>query len=73
MRVQVAYTGAGRLVGGTIIRQDTPAHCRILPSTEYLVAEFEIPDAHATLDPADLWPRVTIDVGPAEHRLIVAD
>jgi hypothetical protein len=73
MRVQVAYTGEGRLLGGTVIRQDARAHCRILPSTEYLVAEFEIPAAHATLDPADLWPRVRIDVSAVEHTLIVAD
>jgi len=71
MRVQVAYNGEGRLLGGTIIRQDARAHGRILPSSEYLVAEFDIPPAHATLNPADLWSRVRIDVSAADHVLIV--
>jgi hypothetical protein len=73
VRVQVAYTGEGKLPGGTIIREGARAHCRILPSPEYLVAEFEVPAAHATRDPADLWPRVRIDVSAAEHVLTVAD
>jgi hypothetical protein len=73
MRVQVAYTEAGRLLAGTIIQPDAPAHCRILPSAEHLVAEFEIPAEHSALDPADLWPRVRVDVSGAEHTLIVSD
>jgi hypothetical protein len=73
MRVQVAYTREGRLLGGTVVRQDARAHCRILPASEHLVAEFEIPAAHAMLNPDDLWPRVRIDVSAAEHRLIIAD
>jgi hypothetical protein len=73
MKVQVAYTGEGRLLGGTIVRQDARAHSRIMPSPEYLVAEFEIPAAHATLDPGDLWPRVRIDVSAADHVLIIED
>lgn len=73
MRIQVAYTPEGKLLGGTVIRQDAPAHCRIRPAAEYLVAEFEVPASHASRDPADFWPRVRIDVGAAEHRLVVAD
>jgi hypothetical protein len=62
-RVQVAYTVEGKVLGGTPVQRGARAHCGILPSPEYLVAEFDVP--------ADLWPLVGVDVSTAEHKLIV--
>lgn len=73
MKVQVAYTGEGKLLAGTIIRPEAPAHCRILPADGYRVSEFYIPAEHVTLDPADLWLRVRIDVSTDVHTLIIDD
>ena len=70
-RVQVAYTVEGKVLGGTPVQRDARAHCGILPSPEYLVAEFDVPAEHTELAPADLWPLVGVDVSTAEHKLIV--
>jgi hypothetical protein len=70
-RVQVAYTEEGKVLGGTPVQRGARAHCRILPSPEYLLAEFDVPAEHTELALADLWPLVSVDVSTAEHKLTV--
>jgi hypothetical protein len=73
MKIHVAYTREGRIVGGTIVQPNTRVRCRILRSPDFSVAEFDVPAKHATLTPADLWSRARIDVSTARHKLIVTD
>ena len=73
MRIQVAYTSDGRLVGGTSLEQSGPARCRIAPADHYVLGEFELGPEYAALEPAELWGRITIDVSASEHQIVVRD
>jgi hypothetical protein len=73
MKIHVAYTREGRIVGGTIVQPNVRVRCRIMPSSDCRVSEFDVPARHTALTPADLWSRVRIDVSAAQHKLIVRD
>jgi hypothetical protein len=73
MKVHVAYASDGSLLGGTIIHEDAPAQCRIVASPDYLVSDFDVPSVYATLDPADMWARIAIDVTDSDHRLVICE